>query len=409
MTIELNNSASLSGTSGNFGNRNVINYGAVPDGGITDNTPAFDTARAFVGVDNPIYIPPSELGFDQDTFPPLWDADKPDATGPSWSVGTIANPTTDVRPMFRHQKLSDCDRVDPFDFDVVMSIEHEKIGGDCPALTFTVNTILTGSVTGGHQALSGRIRSTGNPNVEMWAGWLYADMAGAVPIRTIGLEVDIRNNSGTLPTWQWNTDVGGVDGLVVGPVDSSDPGIGHHGIRISKGTAEGWLTALQFGPDSCQPSDANLDGEHIFASGGTSTGLRAGGVRLGYSLASHFHYGIRTNEATFAGDTALWLSPDQNLRWSNGIDPTTGPSLTLDSSSGFFEFTGSGLNVNAGVVSKLYMNGVQVVSQRKTGWGVNSGTETRTGFNTTTVTLEQLAERVIALLTDLKAHGMIGA
>lgn len=43
------------------------------------------------------------------------------------------------------------------------------------------------------------------------------------------------------------------------------------------------------------------------------------------------------------------------------------------------------------------------------GWGTPTGSVTRTTFDTTTVTLAQLAERVAGLITDLKATGEIGA
>lgn len=56
----------------------------------------------------------------------------------------------------------------------------------------------------------------------------------------------------------------------------------------------------------------------------------------------------------------------------------------------------------------LYIAGTQVVSTRKTGWGAPSGTATRTTFDTTTVTLSELAERVHALIDDLTSHGLIG-
>lgn len=50
-----------------------------------------------------------------------------------------------------------------------------------------------------------------------------------------------------------------------------------------------------------------------------------------------------------------------------------------------------------------------VLSQRRTGWGVPTGTPTRSTFDTASVTLPQLAERVKALIDDLTSHGMIGA
>lgn len=58
------------------------------------------------------------------------------------------------------------------------------------------------------------------------------------------------------------------------------------------------------------------------------------------------------------------------------------------------------------------VNTVQVVGARKTGWTAATGTATRTTFDTATVTLPQLAERVKALIDDLHAtagHGLIGA
>jgi hypothetical protein len=57
----------------------------------------------------------------------------------------------------------------------------------------------------------------------------------------------------------------------------------------------------------------------------------------------------------------------------------------------------------------LYVNSDLVVTVKKTGWAAASGTATRSTFATSTVTTEQLAERVKALIDDLSAHhGLIG-
>ena len=50
----------------------------------------------------------------------------------------------------------------------------------------------------------------------------------------------------------------------------------------------------------------------------------------------------------------------------------------------------------------------QVLGSRRTGWAAPTGTATRTTFVTSTVTTEQLAERVKALIDDLTTHGLIG-
>jgi hypothetical protein len=63
-------------------------------------------------------------------------------------------------------------------------------------------------------------------------------------------------------------------------------------------------------------------------------------------------------------------------------------------------------NLDSGV---LQVSGTQVVSNRVTGWASPTGTATRTAFDTSTVAVADLAERVKALIDDLTAHGLIGA
>lgn len=57
----------------------------------------------------------------------------------------------------------------------------------------------------------------------------------------------------------------------------------------------------------------------------------------------------------------------------------------------------------------LNMGGNQLVGTRKTGWTTDpTGTLTRTTFDSTTVTLPNLAARVAAIIVDLRSHGLIG-
>lgn len=53
--------------------------------------------------------------------------------------------------------------------------------------------------------------------------------------------------------------------------------------------------------------------------------------------------------------------------------------------------------------------GTKVVGIRETGWGTPSGTADKTTFATSTVTLEELAKRVKAVIDALRVHGLIGA
>lgn len=59
------------------------------------------------------------------------------------------------------------------------------------------------------------------------------------------------------------------------------------------------------------------------------------------------------------------------------------------------------------IKTEYRVEGNKVLGARITGWGAPTGTPTRTTFDTTTVTLPQLAERVKALIDDLMTHGMI--
>ena len=65
------------------------------------------------------------------------------------------------------------------------------------------------------------------------------------------------------------------------------------------------------------------------------------------------------------------------------------------------------------LVSGVYKVGTnKVVGARISGWSTASGTASRTSFDTSTVTTEQLAERVKALIDDLDSasgHGLIGS
>jgi hypothetical protein len=61
------------------------------------------------------------------------------------------------------------------------------------------------------------------------------------------------------------------------------------------------------------------------------------------------------------------------------------------------------------IFGQYQIRNTQVVSARKTGWAAATGTASRATFATNTVTTEQLAQRVKALLDDLISHGLIGS
>lgn len=113
--------------------------------------------------------------------------------------------------------------------------------------------------------------------------------------------------------------------------------------------------------------------------------------------------GATPTEILFAtrqvGDTALpvrmRISPEGNI--------------LINSTSGAGRLSVAG-NIQLTDTADSYKVGTNnVVGSRKTGWAAPTGTATRTTFATSSVTTEQLAERVKALIDDLTSHGLIGA
>jgi len=108
---------------------------------------------------------------------------------------------------------------------------------------------------------------------------------------------------------------------------------------------------------------------------------------------------------------ASLLKTDDNLLVSGYIALGTSDTSLIRDGVGILRVAASGVSATLrleGIAGALQVNNVQVVSARRTGWTAATGTETRSTFATSTVTLPQLAERVAAIIDDLTAHGLIG-
>lgn len=106
---------------------------------------------------------------------------------------------------------------------------------------------------------------------------------------------------------------------------------------------------------------------------------------------------------TFSGDNTFGgnvvIDAGHHFIWS-------GRSHILSPSDGVLNFTN---NAGSGFTG-IQFNGTQVVGARDTGWTAMTGTSNEsTAYATSTVTLAQLAGRVMALQTALTTHGLIGA
>jgi hypothetical protein len=96
----------------------------------------------------------------------------------------------------------------------------------------------------------------------------------------------------------------------------------------------------------------------------------------------------------------------------NWLYHVAGEDIVFNSSGKWSSASGNEVRFGAGLCDAavaFQVAGTQVVNTRKTGWGAPTGTATRSAFATSTVTTEQLAERLKALIDDLTSHGLIGA
>lgn len=180
----------------------------------------------------------------------------------AYVAGTPDEPTPSRRPILLLQKHSAGERDSdgaPGSLENGLVVAIRKTGGDtssCRGIYAVVERDTpddpdSGSGIGVH----GRAISS-SPNGRIWGGWFYADAQAALN-RTIGIEINVKNDSGIDPGPSLNSKDGDIDGLVVATADSGI-GIGTHAIRISRNTAAGWWTGLQVAPP-IHPTDRRGD------------------------------------------------------------------------------------------------------------------------------------------------------
>jgi hypothetical protein len=118
------------------------------------------------------------------------------------------------------------------------------------------------------------------------------------------------------------------------------------------------------------------------------------------------HVGPITSSAnvpvpTAAVHTAASNTTRASLRIDAGVAPTS-PFI----GDVWMNVSNNSLTLNFPL---LNLGNKQVLTTTRTGWTAPTGTSARGTFDTATVTLEELAQRLKALIDDLTTHGLIGA
>lgn len=126
--------------------------------------------------------------------------------------------------------------------------------------------------------------------------------------------------------------------------------------------------------------------------GTTALTVNADGTHIGGVLATHPGFQGDLTVARNATTGTVFLG-------SNG-------SAYLYFDGAKFQMVGGNVDITAG---DLYRGGTKVVGARDTGWAAMTGTANKnTAYDTSTVTLAQLAGRVMSLQAALTTHGLIG-
>lgn len=152
--------------------------------------------------------------------------------------------------------------------------------------------------------------------------------------------------------------------------------------------------------------------EVVAATADINTGIAIasgpGLVTNGLVMTQSGTIGIDLGGATFSSSIAMAIAAGHKIDFSG----SAGKRIGYNASSGYMEFSDGG-----SLISDISMStgayriaGTKVIGPRDTGWTAMTGTANKnTAYDTSTVTLAQLAGRVMSLQAALTTHGLIGA
>ena len=276
-----------------------------------------------------------------------------------------------------------------------------KVSGS--AYTCTTTSVAKHEGGNGHSIGHHMRGESRNPQAESWGGWSYGAVLGDAvqdgATSTIAHEFNL-NNRGPDKGWMENAVQGSVRGLVCVTQDKSNPVT--QMITIGRGSEapNGYIwTGMLFRGNSISTPTEELtevgNGEYIRLEGSLSS-KAANGIRF---RTNYFRSGISFSEAGFSNNCAILMGDNQRITVGTGPANTT--YLSFNRTENWANFANL----------RIRLNGNQVISERRTGWGSPTGAVSRAAFNSGTITHEQLAQVVAALIQDLHAstgHGLIG-
>ncbi len=369
---------------------NIVNSNAIAG---HDNTGEIAAARTSAGLNTPVFAPGAAgvagaWGVKDITTLDFAADGKGEGTAFSLSQGTTSNPSETSAPVLYIEKTTQGDPTNINDHGGI-DIRVKKTGGTNNTYGFYVaadNAGGTGIVTPMFCVIKGS-----NPSATYVTGSrVFVNKAVPMSVGIVtGMDVLMYDTSGEDNGWMDSNAAGSTTGIAL----QNGNGRATFGLRVETGApGNGFYTGILVDQDSVLPSSFDGHADAIRVKGGNSAPFSYGGVWL---ESGYFDYGLNLVGPTYANSCAIVLSKDNKIVFG-----------TSTAASSYVTWTSADLfNINQG---KLAINGTQVLQARITGWTTPTGTPTRTGFDTASATATDVAQAVMALIQDLKTHGVLG-
>lgn len=302
-----------------------------------------------------------------------------------YAKGGTLDLTNDPTPVMMIEKIINTNKTEALSgstFDGgALIVELHKKGGDALVCGMTSNVQ---SVKGGGDTIGGHFRASGfEPEIsEIFGGWIYADAnptdSGKQILETIGLEINMRNqgkvpdfNVEVLPPGSLLGDYRVLNVLTADGSNGVNVGI-DIGAQRSTGS-DGYFMGIRLRSDGCVPSAGNTP---LDVPATTTCQICIQGSTIGPS-------------SSYAGINM----PLGNFTWGINLDGgiyNTG-AINVPSNQGY------------------HVGGIQVVRSQRPGFGGITGVVSGSAWDTSTITLSDLARKVGAAWKALEDHGLIGA
>lgn len=384
----------------------VKDYGAVGDG-ITNDTVAIQACLAAVGTTGTINIPAGNYLYSGTVYPVGTDF--------FW---TNSNFTTGV-DMMRAARNScmlvtittpDTSPLNPDDSRIGISITASGRGAN--HVDGIRSNLFNYSTDGnGNTAFYGAAVSAGT--FVNWSAAVHGETkhAGGTSIGVSSENQSYEVSGSLLGCVVHNTTAGGTTHPITGasPVDCTNA----YGVYIIGGNSSGtgiggWRYGVFLDVGSMRAGGVSMYlAPHATVSAHIQTAVGSAASTADILLQANSENGLILN-GTYVKN-AIRLSNNSKIAWE-----TTGAIATRYNTSTLeLEFlSGSTQRIALGYTSSpnLVFNGTQVVGVRNTGWTAMTGSSNKASvFDTATVTLPELAQRVKTIQDALTQHGLIGA